>query len=88
MTVWVKNPKKAEGIKQKNINKILQKTQEAGAPMTGAKRLPSKNVWFTTKSQRIRNTLQEEYEWTKIITVSAKIQKQTYTVIAHAIRVK
>ena len=88
VTVRIEDPEETEKIRQKSIKDILQKAQEAGAPITGARRLPNGNVRSTTKSQRIRNTLQEKQKWTKVVAASAKIQKQTYTVIVHAMKVR
>lgn len=88
ITVRIENPEEAEEFKKKSSKDILQAAQRAGIEVTGIRQLPSRDVRFHTRSQDVRDTLQSNKEWTKVIAAFAKIQKQTYAVIAHGVRVK
>lgn len=85
ITVRIKNPKEAEELRKKSSKDILQAAQGAGVEVTGMRCLPSGNIRFHTGSQDVRDTLKANSGWTKVIATSAKVQKQSYAVIAHGI---
>lgn len=84
----IEDPQEAVGLKNKSIQEILQVAKDAGAQVTGARRLPSGDVRFNSRTENAKDALQQEEGWTKVIAASAKIRKQTYTVIAHGMRVR
>lgn len=87
VTVRIEDPKEVAEMKEKSSKDILQAAQGAGVEVTGIRRLPSGDIRFHTRSQDARDTLQANTEWTKVVAASAKVQRQTYTVIVHGVRV-
>jgi hypothetical protein len=93
VTVTVQSQEDKESVARKELRNLIaaiktKEPKEATKEIIAARRLPSGDIRLSTLSEKARIELEKGHDWLRAVAPTAEIQRTTFPVFIHGVRVK